>query len=789
MPLEPHLTDRPLTNGYADAEKERYYPSGARSGASPLKEAVETLWKGRWMMVAACVLTVGAVAGYVFTVAPEYEATSLLSVELNGDPVQQRLQLGLEQDFGMGNRSLDNELWALSQSVAITEYVADELFRLQTVPETGKPITILEDKDGNPLSREQVANRLPSRLRLDQAARGVSAIRVVGVSAIPEEAALIANLYSEAYIERTQASSRARIFASRTFLEEQEQKLQADLASMEDQIGEFMSREGAAALDQEATQTVNQIAQLQAMRDDARIELGMKGATLASLEGELAEIEPKLVQRVASGVQEELDRVLRSIADLELQGQQIHQQNPDLRNRAASDRNELVQLELAQLNDRIKNQRTRASELSKQYVDEVLSIGGFDPGEGGGAGFSFIAQKRRQMAETRIEISGLEAKLTTIAQRLVDYDLKLREIPGQAIQLAQLRRAQQSAERLYVLITEKLQQIRIAEKAEIGYAEIIRPATTPNKPVRPQKARNLFLALVFGLMAGGGLVYGRRHLDSRLHQPQNLKDLGYSVMGVVPDMKKFVKETFKGAKTSQAHGRELNTMLPVMFEPLSSYAEAYRRLRTNIQFSRPDVVVQTILVTSGEAGEGKTTTVLNLAFAMAQANRRTVIIDADLRRPTLHSMLSLKRDPGLTDLLFHNEPFRPERYETSFENLYVIPAGAAVPNPSEVLGSKRMREFVEKLQAEFDVIIFDTPPVLAFSDGMLLSTQCDATIIVAAAEQTDIRSFRESVEILEGVGAHVIGGVLNKFDPRAQGVVGYPYGGGYYYERYYEHGK
>jgi len=513
----------------------------------------------------------------------------------------------------------------------------------------------------------------------------------------------------------------------------------------------------------------------------------MKEAALKSLEQELAQIEPKLVQRVASGVEEELDRVQTSIADLELQVQQIHQQNPNLKSSPSSDRNELVQLELTQLNDRIKDLRARASELSKQYVDEVLSIGGVDPGKEGGAGFSFVAQKRRQMAETRIEISGLEAKLTTVAQRLGDYDAKLREIPGQAIQLARLRRAQKSAERLYVLITEKLQEFRIAEKAEIGYAEIVRPARVPLEPVRPQKARNLFLALVFGLMVGGGLVYGRQHLDTRLHQPQDVKDLGFNVMGVVPDMKKFIKDHFNGTERIEVQGKEIDTMLPVLLQPLSAPAESYRRLRTNIQFSRPDTVVQTILVTSGEAGEGKTTTALNLGFTMAQANRRTVIIDADLRRPAIHKMLSVKRKPGLTGLLFHEEAFHSAWYKTDFDDLCVIPAGEEVPNPSEVLGSKRMRELIERLRAEFDVVIFDTPPVLAFSDAMLLSTQCDATLVVASAERTDARSFAEAVDVLEGVGGHVVGGVLNKFDPRARGVVGYPYNYGYYYRRYYDY--
>ena len=366
---------------------------------------------------------------------------------------------------------------------------------------------------------------------------------------------------------------------------------------------------------------------------------------------------------------------------------------------------------------------------------------------------------------------------------------KLREIPGQTIQLANLRRAQQSAERLYVFIVDKLQEFKIAEQAEIGYAEIIRPAGVPSRPVRPMRARMIFLSLVFGFMVGAGFVYARQHFDTRIRSPQDIRDIGAPVVGVIPDLTSFVKEKFKGEEQVSFEGRKIASVIPMVLEPLSQPAEAYRRLRTNIQFSRPDVDVRTLIVTSSEAGEGKSTTSLNLAMAMAQSGKRTVILDADLRRPTLHRLLNVPRKPGLSELLFIRDSAGFSSYRTPYENLFFVPAGATVPNPTEVLGSQSMGTLVSELREEFDFVVIDTPPVLTFSEGMLLSTHGAPVLLVSSAGQTDSRAFRDAVETLEGVGAVVIGAVLNRFDPKSSGSYGYGYHSGYYYERYQAYGQ
>ena len=759
-----------LLNGEGHAP----YEDGS-TGADQLREMLGVLWRGKWIVAAVMVLTLGGVAAYTYTLPERYQTATLLLVEPGQGPVSESLNLQLPgMGRGQGQSPLANEMLVIRQSMDLAHQVARRLLEMSDAPATGEPLAILRTPAGERLSAGQVAGRLLGRVSVEGTGQGQDALRIGATSTQPGEAAAVANAYAEEYIARTRNKSQADIRGSRQFLQSQATKLQGRLDSLENRLSNYKSRQGAAALDEEASRLVQQIAQLEAQRDEARITLEMKQASLQAKEEELKKIEPKLVERAASGVESELRQVQKMKAARELQLEQIYQQNPELRDdpdQAVRD----LQKEISRLGD-------RAQALSKRYVDEALSVGGIDPtpGEGGGQGLSYVARQREQVAQMRVEVSGLEAKLRTLNQRLEDYRARLKNIPDQSIQLAQMQRARQSAEKLYTFIIEKLQEARIAEESKVAYAEILRAAPVPGGPVTPQKRRNLLMGLMLGLMLGGGLVLLRAYLDTHLHRPEDLKEQGFDVAGVVPDMQPMIDEDFAGqerlaVRVAPDEEHDLNTGLSMLLSPMSAPAEAYRRLRTTIQFSRPDTVLQTLLVTSPGAGEGKTTTALNLAIAMAQADRRTLVVDADLRRPQGHQMMGYSRHPGLADVLFGQESLEAALTGTGVENLTLLPAGHEAPKPADLLSSKKMRALIGELRQAFDVILFDTPPVGAFSDAMLLSTQCDGTLLVARTGMTDRRAYAHAVETLDDVGGALIGAVLNGFDARKEGY-GYDYG-------------
>ena len=201
-------------------------------------------------------------------------------------------------------------------------------------------------------------------------------------------------------------------------------------------------------------------------------------------------------------------------------------------------------------------------------------------------------------------------------------------------------------------------------------------------------------------------------------------------------------------------------MFIVEKQPKSVAAEAYRVLRTNIQYSSFDKEIKKILVTSSEPGEGKSTTAGNLALAYSQDEKKTLIIDCDLRKPSLHKKFRISNNVGLSDVVLDNSKISKSIVKYT-DNLHILPSGKVPPNPSEMLGSKSMERLLNELSEIYDVVILDTPPVHAVTDAQILSTKVDGTILVVRAEKTKKESVIDGKKALEKVGANILGTVFN----------------------------
>lgn len=213
-----------------------------------------------------------------------------------------------------------------------------------------------------------------------------------------------------------------------------------------------------------------------------------------------------------------------------------------------------------------------------------------------------------------------------------------------------------------------------------------------------------------------------------------------------------------------------NTLITIS-NPRSPIAEAYRTLRTNLEFSNLDKSLRTILVTSASAEEGKSTTLANLAVTIAQSGKRVVLVDADLRRPTQHQIFNLKAGPGLSDMVREDSILaNPPLQETSVPNLKVLSSGPLPPNPAEILGSKRMSDILTALLEQADVVLLDAPPVLAVTDAAVLSSKVDGVVLVISAGKTKRENAHRAQTQLEKINARILGAVLNnvKADGSAQ---------------------
>ena len=302
---------------------------------------------------------------------------------------------------------------------------------------------------------------------------------------------------------------------------------------------------------------------------------------------------------------------------------------------------------------------------------------------------------------------------------------------------------------------------------------VVDRAGVPQHPVRPQKPRSALAGLVAGLFAGLLLVLARHFLANALREPEEIERyLHLDLLAAVP---RYTEETFSLAK------------------------EAYQNLRTALIFARRDESGQVVLVTGTAPQEGKTTTILNLALALAGAGEKTVVVDCDLRRPNMHQLLELSREPGFTDAFTRRQPVEALVRPTTTPNLFALTAGPLPPNPPALLAQKTLTRLFETLREHYDWILVDSPPVASVTDALLLARHSDHTVLVVRQgsegwpsvpglgagkpEQkgVDKRHIKRAVAALKKVTPHLLGAVFNVVDVQARGY-GY-YGYGYYSQR------
>jgi capsular exopolysaccharide synthesis family protein len=289
-------------------------------------------------------------------------------------------------------------------------------------------------------------------------------------------------------------------------------------------------------------------------------------------------------------------------------------------------------------------------------------------------------------------------------------------------------------------------------------------AVPAKMPSFPQPAQVLGLAGVIGIIVGSFLAYLRDRTDNRLRTAEEIQNLvGLQILGVVPRM--------PGRRTSVARA------MAVHLDPRSEVAEAYRTIRTAVYFGVAGTRARTLLVTSPEAGDGKTTSASNLAIAIAQTGRSVLLLDADFRKPTQHKNLDVKDSVGLSSVLSGTETLDRAIQRTGVDGLDILPCGTIPGNPSEILNSQEFGELVDRLALKYDHIIFDSPPVNLVTDARILGAVCDATVLVLRAEKSTRKAAEHARNALLSVGAKVIGAVVND---AARGKGYETYGGSYY---------
>ncbi len=393
---------------------------------------------------------------------------------------------------------------------------------------------------------------------------------------------------------------------------------------------------------------------------------------------------------------------------------------------------------------------------------------------------------RKEVALAEGEMRLKNARLDAFKRAIIAYRQGHPDIGKTEFEMSQLDNLLARYIATQQRLSERLEDAVIQVQSKSGGIKLVDAAQLPTDPIQRRDYAFYLVSLFIGTAIGVGLSLLRELMDDTVKSPDDVeKTLALTLLGTIPHIvpKKTdleVKRTVTKGKKQQIRNKYPELVVGPQSEE-SVVAEAYRSLRTNIVFSSPDKVIQTLLITSSGPGEGKSLTMANTALSFAQQGEPTLIIDADLRRPVNHHLFGFDRGPGFGDFFAGTNTIDEVCREVEGTNLRVMTAGAYMPNPAELLGSKKMDAFLVELKKRYRYILFDTPPIIAVTDAAILANKLDGVVLVIRANKTSLTLSARTLQTLRNVNARVLGCILNDVDI----TKGYnSYG---YYKHYYHY--
>ena len=373
----------------------------------------------------------------------------------------------------------------------------------------------------------------------------------------------------------------------------------------------------------------------------------------------------------------------------------------------------------------------------------------------------------------------LQDRIENIEFELSKYQISLDSLPKKNTEFIRLVRLKNILESGYSLMMSKLQESEITAESQIGSAKVIDYAVPNYAKIKPNIYKDLFIALVLGVIASFSIATLVEYFNNSIKTVEDLESKGLSVLSVIPSIKTNKSSSFFKIKNKfkKVSNSAIERRLIASEDPKSPISESYRTLRTSIMYSNAKDT-KTIMVSSPGPGEGKTTTIANLAITYANLNKKVLLIDTDLRKPVIDKIFNVKKEPGLTNYLVEDTNIKDVIKKTNINNLFILPAGVIPPNPSELIDSDEMKELVEVLKQSFDMVLFDTPPIIAVTDALIISKYMDKFVLVCRSAVTQKDALNSILKRLENIDTKLDGCVLNDLKEI------YTYGSGYYYSYY-----
>jgi succinoglycan biosynthesis transport protein ExoP len=708
-PLARSLPPSPVASNLGDYMD----PSFGAGDEISVRSIAVMLRKRKWIIVATTLVVVAAAAIISYRTTPVYEAAGRVLIGRETPLVVGKNQEISSDDYDDYTVKLETEMQVLRSDAVAQQVIREMHLDAPFAPpqrDPNQPRSAVVE--ANPAQQAAALGAFHGNLRVALIPR----TRIVELrydSTDPKQAAAVVNRTMGAYIEQNYRAKLNSASETSDWLSKELVELQAKVEMSQQKLVTYQREHNIVGLDDKQNITLSKLDQINHALTEAEADRIQKESIYRMVKsGNIS---------VISGANGMLEK---------LRGRQIELQDEMAKDSVVYGAN----------HPKVKEAQSQLDQIAEQIKTETTKIISHTEGE------YLAAAQREKLLRDVMEKQKQEAN--NLNQAAIEFSL--------------LKRDADSSRQLYEGLLEKLKEAGVTAGLKSGSIRIIDYAQVPLGPSKPQTRRNIMMSVGLGLLAGILLVFLAEAIDNRIHTPEQAQMVAMlPMLGLIPAQPALGISARKRLPSIAGNGAETSAV--VLSSPKSEPAEAYRALRTCIQLSPVERRPHVMVVCSGLAREGKTTTAVNTAIVLAQQGSSVLLVDADMRRAAVHKHLGMRlKADGLSSLLAGQvEIGAVLQMHPQIPNLKLIFAGPTPPHPAELLGSERMHELIRRWRTEYDYVVLDTPPALAVTDAVILSATADAVILVARADSTPRSALRRARDLFAQINAPILGMVLN----------------------------
>lgn len=726
------------------------------------KKLFRMLSSYKWMIFFVVLASAGAMYFYADSVLPIYQGEGTMIISQNQDSYAMTgndMNSMLSRNFGVGQGStIANELGIL-QSKNFAGIIADKLLDSPT-QDNGRLYPILwanYPEDASIIGKDALASRVQNRLTVERVEDTESdMVRIAFNSPSPDEAAKVTNMVLESYTEFSGEQNRKQVRSAIDYLNQEMNSVQNILNDKEEQLRDFMNREKLVEMDSQTKELITAISSLENERHAVSVQRVATNSAIDSYKDELNKIKPGFAEQYSEGLSTKLNRFQFSLAELETERMLMFQRNPSLENNPNEP-------SLQRLNRQISELKEKINSVAEEFIgsdDHALSFLGSPDGNL----VERVANISQELLALELNSQQYEAQMEVLDQRLAEHQETLNNLPDNMIEFARLTRDVEVNEQLYLSISGQSSELAVWEQTQASLGRIVDFSEVPTIPIEPKTQLLVIWGLVMGLVLSFGLVYIREMSSTKINSIEKLIQKKHTILSVIPDITSHKAKLFGKKKQIEAGDYYISPDLITILDPMSYASESYRRLLSNTMYSNSGKSYKSMLITSPNKAEGKSSMIANLAAVYAETGKKVLVLDCDFRHPTQHKMWGLPASPGAYDVLAYKIGVERVIQPTVVDNIHVVTTGNIKGNPAEIVQSQNMKGMINKLKGIYDVVLIDTPPFGFITDAAPLMQHVEGSILVTRFNQSKEAELDQCLENLQKVNANIIGLTMMSFN-------------------------